>query len=173
MDGLTISDYANLKEIERLNRYNDPAGHDGTGWSSSTALWVLVAAVIILAIVYCWNKNCNEKVQFSTSLANLNGRIQCMEPDVKWLGKQMYGVAQTAAGLVTGVADMKEVQTAMGKTIYQNPVDDLTAQFIYGRTSRSSCGGCGRNNRVFEQTQNYTLASQGVTVTERCGNDNC
>ena len=30
--------------------------------------------------------------------------------------------------------------------------------------------GCGCGNREFAQTQNYTLASQGVTVTERCVN---
>jgi hypothetical protein len=169
METLTLSDYADLKKIE----HRDQSDHKSTGWGCAPALWILVAAVLILAIVYCWNKNSNEKVQFSTSLANLHGKIECMEPDVKWLGKQMYGVAQTAAGLVTGVADMKEVQNAMGKTIYQNPVDDLTAQFIYNRGMSRSSSCCGRNNRVFEQTQNYTLASQGVTVTERCGNDNC
>lgn len=170
MESFSLADYASLRKLENYNHYNE-RGHDG--WVTSMPLWVLVAAVIILAIVYCWNKNCNEKAQFATSLANLNGRVQCMEPDVKWLGKQMYGVAQTAAGLVTGVSDMKDTVTALGRTVYQNPIDDLTAQFIGTRTARTCSSGCGRNNRVFEQTQNYTLASQGVTVTERCGNDNC
>ena len=163
---MTLSDYASLRKLE----LSGEKAHDG--WGSTTALWVIVAVIIIAAIVYCWNKNCNEKVQFATGLANLNGRIQCMEPDVKWLGQQMYGVAQTAAGIVTGVAEINRNVDALGRTVYQYPVDNLTARMIangYG----TSCGrGCG-NNRVFEQTQNYTLASQGVTVTERCGNDRC
>lgn len=161
---MSIQDYAHLKNIEHNHK---------DGWGSTTALWVLVAAVIIFAIVYNWTKNCNEKVQFATGLANLNGRIECMEPDVKWLGKQMYGVAQTAAGVVTGVADIKDNVTALGRTVYQFPVDSLTAQMIAaGRAP--SCGGCGRrNNREFEQVQTYNLASTGVTVTEKCGNDCC
>lgn len=161
---MSIQDYAHLKNIEHNHK---------DGWGSTTALWVLVAAVIIFAIVYNWTKNCNEKVQFATGLANLNGRIECLEPDVKWLGKQMYGVAQTAAGVVTGVADIKDNVTALGRTVYQFPVDNLTAQMIAAGRS-NPCGGCGRkNNREFEQVQTYNLASTGVTVTERCGNDYC
>lgn len=39
------------------------------------------------------------------------------------------------------------------------------------RDGRGRSGGCcGGGNREFAQTQNYTLASQGVTVTERCIN---
>jgi hypothetical protein len=34
---------------------------------------------------------------------------------------------------------------------------------------RDGCG-CGCGNREFAQTQTYNLASQGVTVTERCRN---
>lgn len=96
-----------------------------------------------------------------------------MEPDVKWLGQQMYGVAQTTAGIVTGVADINKTVDSLGRTVYQYPVDNLTARMLAQGTYSNCNRGCGRNNRVFEQTQNYTLASQGVTVTERCGNDNC
>jgi outer membrane murein-binding lipoprotein Lpp len=166
---MTLTDYAALREIEEKERHRN--SHDG--WGSTTALWVIAAVILIVAIVYCWTRNCNEKVQFATGLANLNGRVQCMEPDVKWLGQQMYGVAQTAAGIVTGVADINRTVDSLGKTVYQYPVDNLTARMIaQGYATRSSGCGCG-NNRVFEQTQNYTLASQGVTVTERCGNDRC
>ena len=38
-----------------------------------------------------------------------------------------------------------------------------------GRNGRRGCG-CGCGNREFAQTQTYNLASQGVTVTERCRN---
>lgn len=153
---MTISDYVMLKEAER---------DQSSGWSSSTALWVIVAVIILFAIVYNWTKNCNEKVQFATSLANLNGRVSCLEPDVRWLGTQMYGVAQTAAGIVTGVRDIKDDVSALNKTVYTCPIDDLTARFIV--PSQAGCG-CSRGGREFKETNTYTLASNAVTVTDTC-----
>ena len=81
MADMTLSDYAAMREIECQH---------GKGWGLSTAVWVLVAAVIIFAIVYNWTKTSNEKAQFATSLARLDGRIDCLEPDVRWAGQQLY-----------------------------------------------------------------------------------
>ena len=127
-----------------------------------SGIWAIVAVIVIFALVYLWSKNCNEKVQFSTALAKLDGRIDCIQPRVDWLGQQMYGVAQTASGLVVGVNDIKTNVDALGKTIYQYPIDQLATAELGRR------GGCG--NREFVQTQDYTLASTGVQVTERCRN---
>lgn len=156
MAEMTLSDYAAMRELE--------CGHT-KGWSSTTALWVLVAAVIIFAIVYNWTRNCNEKVQFATSLANLNGRVSCMEPDIRWAGQQLYAANTAISAAVQGVGDMK--------SNFENQLFQLNREVFfennnYGRNSRSC--GCGCGNREFAQTQNYTLASQGVTVTEKCIN---
>lgn len=157
MEGMSISEYAAVKELENEH---------GKGWGATTALWVLVAAIIVFAIVYNWTKNCNEKVQFATGLANLNGRINCLEPDVRWAGQQLYAANGVVAATVQGVKSMKE---CFGDQLY-----NLNQEVFFddgcgcGGRGRRGCG-CG-NNREFAQTQNYTLASQGVTVTERCKN---
>lgn len=159
--GMTISEYAAVKELE--NEHRD-------GWGSATALWVLVAAVIIIAIVYNWTKNCNEKVAFATGLSHLSGRVDCMQPKLETLNGQMYGVAQTLAGTVVGINDIKTDVSNLGKTVYLNPVDDLTARAIAGLGHNNCNRSCGCGNREFQQTQTYNLASQGVTVTETCRN---
>ena len=49
---MSISEYAAVKELENEHR---------EGWGATTALWVIVAALIVIAIVYNWTRNCNEK----------------------------------------------------------------------------------------------------------------
>lgn len=160
---MSIADYAAVRDIECRRSSN---------WSHATPIWVLVAAVIIFAVIYNWTKNCNEKVQFATALSNLNGRIDCIAPQVATLNNQMYGAAQTFAGLVTGVSDMREdfgaKLGALNNTVFYNPIN---SEFYGCGTRRSSCG-CSPN-RVFAQTQTYTPSTSQVTVTETCGNDRC
>lgn len=156
---MSISEYAAVKELENEHR---------EGWGATTALWVIVAALIFIAIVYNWTRNCNEKIQFSTVLANLNGRVSCIEPDVRWAGQQLYAANGIIAATVQGVGDMK--------SNFSNQLFQLNNRVFYDE----DCCGCGEGrgrrgcgcggNREFAQTQAYNLASQGVTVTERCRN---
>lgn len=95
---MTISDYASIKELE--NEHRD-------GWGSTTALWVIVAALILFAIVYNWTRNCNEKVQFAVGMARMEGRLNCIEPDVRWAGQQLYAANGAISATVQGVGDMK------------------------------------------------------------------
>lgn len=96
---MTISDYASIKELE--NEHRD-------GWGSTTALWVIVAALILFAIVYNWTRNCNEKVQFAVGMARMEGRLNCIEPDVRWAGQQLYAANGAISATVQGVGDMKQ-----------------------------------------------------------------
>lgn len=135
-------------------------------WGSTTAIWVLVAAVIVVAIVYNWTKNCNEKVQFSTALANLNGRVSCMEPSVRWAGEQLYAANGAISATVQGVGDMKK---NFGEQLFQ-----LNREVFFedgcGCSRGRNRGGCGCGNREFKQTSTYNLASTNVTVDEFCRN---
>ena len=86
---MTISDYASIKELE--NEHRD-------GWGSTTALWVIVAALILFAIVYNWTRNCNEKVQFANELAEMAiCKMENISDDGhgKWSIKQVEAVVKT------------------------------------------------------------------------------
>lgn len=162
---MDVQEFAMIRELE--NRH-------GEHWGTNMTLGVLVAAVIIIAIVYNWTKNCNEKVAFATGLATLNGKVECITPQVATLNNQMYGAAQTFAGLVVGVNDMKENYSAkfdaLNNTVFWNPANQYWDR-TYSGCQRSGCG-CSPN-RVFAQTQTYTPSTSQVTVTETCGNDRC
>lgn len=161
---MEMQDYVAIRELEQ---------NHGSCWAKSSPLWVIAAILVIGFFVYNWTKNCNEKVAFATGLANLDGRVNCIAPQVQTLNSQMYGAAQTFAGLVVGVNDMKENYSAkfdaLNNTIYWNPANEFWANSC----GRQRGGCCGTPSRVFAQTQTYAPKDQQVTVTETCGNDRC
>lgn len=155
--GMELQDAAALQELSYRN---------GERWC-----WLVLAAVIVIGIIsYVWNRNCNEKVGFATGLARLDGRLDCVEPQVKTLNQQMYGAAQAFAGLTVGVDNInKNFGQQIGQlneTVFFNPVN-------FGCEGYRRSGCCGSPNRVFTQTQTYAPKDQTVTVTESCGNDRC
>lgn len=162
--GMELQDAAALQELSHRN---------GERWGTNTALWVIAAVVVIAFVANIWSRNCSEKVAFATGLANLDGRINCITPQVSRLNEQMYGAAQAFAGLTVGVNDMRENNAvqfgALNNTVYYNPVN--SGYFGFGRSRNSGC--CGSPSRVFAQTQTYTPSTSEVTVTETCGNDRC
>lgn len=156
---MTWQDWAAMQDMQ-CNRTR--------GWGSTTALWVIAAVIVIAFFVYSWSRNCNEKVAFATSLANLNGRVDCMEPNVRWAGQQLYNANGTISSIDRGIRDMGQ---NFGEQLFQ-----LNDEIFYNPRSRRSgcCGnGCDNNGRQFKQTSNYNLASQTVAVTETCGGCGC
>jgi outer membrane murein-binding lipoprotein Lpp len=137
--------------------------NEGKGWGLTTAVWVVVAAVILALLVYIWNKNCTEKAEIAAGVQKLVGRVDALEPAVTAQGNNIYTLNGVMASTVQGVKDLKQ---CFGDDIYQ-----LNEEIFYGRShshGRSGCGGCG--NREFRQTSTYNLASTNVTVDETCRN---
>lgn len=153
MGEFNLQDYAAMRDLECKHT---------NGWSSSIALYVIAAVIVVAFFVYTWQKNTNEKVQFATGLAKLDGRVDALEPAVTAQGNNLYQLNGVTAATVQGAKDMRD---AFGESIYQ-----LNESVFYRPRHRghggSDCGGCG--GREFRQTSNYTLASQAVTVDETC-----
>ena len=142
--GMSIQEYAAMRELECEHK---------KGWGATAAIWVIAAVIVIAFFVYSWHNNCNEKVQFAVGLANLTGRVNCMEPDVRWAGQQLYAANGAISATVQGVGDMK---ANFGEQLFQ-----LNKEVFYndgcgcGRGRNGGCGGCG--NREFRQTSTYNL----------------
>lgn len=123
-----------------------------------TAVWVIAAAIILALVVYVWQKGCNEKVQFAANMAELNGRVNAIEPAVTAQGNNLYQLNGVTAAIVQGAKCMADQLYQLNDEIFYSP-----------RARRASgCGSCG--NREFRQTSTYNLASQAVTVDETCRN---
>lgn len=164
---MEMQDYVAMRELEQ---------NHGSCWAKSAPIWVIAVVVVIGYFVYSYNKSCNEKVAFATGLANLDGRINCIAPQVATLNNQMYGAAQAFAGLTVGVNDIKQVYGEqigqLNNTVFYNPANNGW----FGTacvTQRNGCG-CGCPSRVFAQTSTYAqTGTPQVTVTESCANDRC
>lgn len=150
---MDFEDFAKAKMLER---------DEDKGWGSSIALYIIGAVIVIAIFAYMWNKSCNEKAQFATSIAKLDGRVDAIEPTLTAQGNNLYQLNGVMASTVQGVKDLKQ---CFGEDIYQ-----LNEEIFYSRTGRRAggCGGCG--NREFKQSSTYNLASTQVTVDETCRN---
>lgn len=153
--GMSIQEYAAMRELECEHK---------KGWGATAAIWVIAAVIVIAFFVYSWHNSCNERTQFAVGLANLTGRVNCMEPDVRWAGQKLYDANGSIKSLDRGVRDMAQ---NFGDQLFQ-----LNDEVFYD-TSRGRCGnrngcGCGCGGREFRQQSTYNLASTQVTVDETC-----
>jgi hypothetical protein len=149
---MSVQDYAAMREIERSHN---------KGWGFTTALWIIAAVVVLGIFIYIWQKNCNEKVQFATSIAKLDGRVDAIEPTLTAQGNNLYSLNNVVAATVQGTKDIKE-------NVY-NQLFQLNDEIFYNPGRRNAkCGGCG--GREFQQQSTYNLASQTAVVTESCRN---
>lgn len=150
MNGLSVQDYAAMRDIEH---------HKSKDQSIYTVGLLIVAAIVIAFFVWMFGKNSNEKVQFATAVAKLDGRLDAIEPAVTSQGNNIYRLNGVVASTVQGVGDLKECTN--------DKLDFLEGQVLF---QRGRNGGCGCGNREFKQTSTYNLASTNVTVDETCRN---
>lgn len=153
---MNLQDYAAMRELECSHK---------KGVGTMSALWVIAGIIVLAVIIYVWQKGCNEKVQFSTAVAKLDGRVDALEPAVTAQGNNLYQLNSAFSATAQGVKDIKECA--------YNQLYELNDAVFYNpsRRGRSGCGcngGCG--GREFKQTSTYNLASQAVTVDETCRN---
>lgn len=127
-------------------------------WGGNIALYIIGAVLIIGIFAYMWHKSANEKAQFATGIANLQGRVNAIEPVVTAQGNNIFSLNGVVASTVQGVKDMKEC--------FGYDIAGLNDAVFTARTRSGGCGGCG--NREFKQSQVYNLASTTVTVDDTC-----
>ena len=126
-------------------------------WGGNIALYIIAAVIVLAIFAWLWNRNSNEKAQFATGIANLQGRVNAIEPVLTAQGNNIFSLNGVVASSVQGVKDMKEC--------FGYDINELNNAVFTART-RSGCGGCG--NREFRQSQTYNLASTTVTVDDTC-----
>lgn len=146
-------DFDDLVKAEYLKR------EEHSGWGGNIALYIIAGVIIIAIFAYLWNKNSNEKAQFSVGIANLQGKLAALEPAVTAQGNNIFQLNGVVASTVQGVKDMKET--------FGYDIAGLN-DAVFTARNRSGCGGCG--NREFKQSSTYNLASTQVTVDETCRN---
>ncbi len=151
---MDLDDYFKGRMLEDEGRHK--------GWGLTTAAYLIVAAIVIAFFVYLWQHNSNEKAQFATGIARLDGRLDAIEPAVTAQGNNLYRLNGAFSASAQGVKDLKES--------VDNQLYELNDEVFYNpgrRGHRSGGGGCG-GGREFRQQQTYNLASTTVTVDDVC-----
>lgn len=135
----------------------DNNGNHDNNWSGKTALWVIAAVIVVAFVFWGWKNGCNEQQATATAVANLNGRLNAIEPAITAQGNNLFALNGVVSATVQGVKSMKE---CFGEQLFE-----LNDEVFYSRRNR---GGCGCGNREFKQSSTYNLASTAVTVDETC-----
>ncbi|MEG1290418.1 MAG: hypothetical protein RRY36_08115 [Bacteroidaceae bacterium] len=163
MADFNLTDYLAMREVT-----GDGNGMDhekGGRWSVATSLWVIVGILIVLGLFWWCYRGGADKADLASTIQRLGGRLDCIEPNVKQNADRMYGVAQTVAATVQGVADIKE---CYGNSI--NRLDDAVFEPVIGCGSGRRGCGCGDKDQRFVEHKSYALASTNVDVYNTCVN---
>lgn len=145
-----------LNDVLTLDRMSE---HNGK-WGQNTALWAIVAILIVLALLWYCHRSGSDKADLSASIQGLYGRVNTLEPVVKNNAEQSFKTATVLSGVVQGVSDFKE---CAGERIAA--LDHAIFQPVIGQ---SSCGcGCGDGSRFLKKST-FTPSSVSVEQIETC-----
>lgn len=130
---------------------------DGGKWGQNTALWAIVAIIVVIAFIWFCHKNGENKAALAASIQNLYGRMNTLEPVVANNTATIFKTSNTISAVVQGVADIKSDVDALDGAVFE---------------SRCGChrGGCGCGTEKFRKESTYTLASTNLTEIDTCNN---
>ena len=91
--------------------------YEGGWWGQNTALWAIVAIIIVIAFLWFCHKTGEDKANLAGSIQQLYGRVNALEPAVTANAQNVYRINNTLAQTVQGVQDIKDdVVFKIGKT---------------------------------------------------------
>ena len=148
---MTFQDMAAIREM-----MDD---HRGSKWGQNTALWAIVAIILVIAFLWFCRKAGDDKADLAASVQNLYGRVNAIEPAVTAHGNAINDLNSVTSATTQAVGDFK-------RSALRNLEALDNAVFV------SRCGGgrdCGCNDSRFIKKSVYTPSSTTVEQVETCG----
>lgn len=133
--------------------------HRGGRWGQNTALWAIVAIILVIAFLWFCRKAGDDKADLAASVQGLYGRVNAIEPAVTAHGNAINALNSVTSATTQAVGDFKA--TAMRNL---NALDEAVF------TSR--CGehrGCGCSDSRFVKTSVFTPSTTSIEQIETCG----
>ena len=153
----------NFQDMAAIREMMDD--HRGGKWGQNTALWAIVAIVIVIAFLWFCRKAGDDKADLAAAVQNLYGRVNALEPAVTRVAENVSDLNSVTSATTQAVGDFKKF------TLRQlNDLDD--AVFVprtYGEYyhHRSGCG-CNDSSRFIKKSV-YTPSETSVEQIETCG----
>lgn len=151
MDNLTLRD--------ALDLMNGNEHKESGMWGQNTALWAIVAIIIVIAFLWFCHRSGDNKAELAASVQELYGRVNTLEPVVKNNAEQNFKTATVLSGIVQGVSDIREYTYTQIASL-----DNAVFQPVCG--SHRSSHGCGDDRFIKKST--FTPSTVEVEQIESC-----
>ena len=130
---------------------------DGGRWGQNTALWAIVAIIVVIAFLWFCHKSGEDKAALAGAVQSVTSRVNALEPTVTANGQNIY-----------------RINSAVGKAqqSIQFIGDDVAAldDAVYVPRCGNNRGGCGCGTEKFRKESTYTLDSTTLTEVDTCNN---
>lgn len=133
--------------------------HRGGRWGQNTALWAIVAIILVIAFLWFCRKAGDDKADLAAAVQNVYARVNAIGPAVTAQGNSISELKSVTTATTQAVGDFKA-------TALRN----LTALDNAVFTSR--CGehhSCGCNDSRFVKKSVFTPSTTSVEQIEICG----
>ena len=133
--------------------------HRGGRWGQNTALWAIVAIILVIAFLWFCRKAGDDKADLAAAVQNVYARVNAIEPAVTAQGNSISELKSVTTATTQAVGDFKA-------TALRNLAALDNAVF----TSR--CGehhSCGCNDSRFVKKSVFTPSTTSVEQIETCG----
>lgn len=133
--------------------------HTGGWWGQNTALWAIVAIIIVVALIWFCHRSGKDKADLAASVQGLYGKVNAIEPVVARNVENISALNSVTSATTQAVGDFK--QTALR---------NLNA--LYNAVFTTRCGersGCNCGDSRFVKTSKFTPGEISIEQIETCG----
>lgn len=130
---------------------------DGGRWGQNTALWAIVAIIVVIAFLWFCHKSGEDKAALAGAVQSVTSRVNALEPAVTANGQNIYRINNSVAKAQQSIQFIGDDVAALDDAVYV-----------------PSCGhgrrGCGCGTEKFRKESTYTLDSTTLTEVDTCNN---
>lgn len=146
----------NFQEMAAIREIMD----DGRGgkWGQNTALWAIVAIIIVIAFLWWCHRSGENKADLAASIQGLYGKVNAIEPIVAHHSSNLESVNSVLSATTQAVGDFKTTASRQ-----------LAALDNAVFTSRCGDHSCGCNDSRFVKRSVFTPSTVEVQQVETCG----
>ena len=132
-------------------------GTDGGRWGQNTALWAIVAIIVVIAFLWFCHKQGEDKAALAGAVQSVTSRVNALEPAVTANGQNIYRINSAVGKAQQSIQFIGDDVAALDDAVY-------VPRCGHGRS------GCGCGTEKFRKESTYTLDSTTLTEVDTCNN---
>ena len=130
---------------------------DGGRWGQNTALWAIVAIIVVIAFLWFCHKQGEDKAALAGAVQSVTSRVNALEPAVTANGQNIYRINSAVGKAQQSIQFIGDDVAALDDAVY-------VPRCGHGRS------GCGCGTEKFRKESTYTLDSTTLTEVDTCNN---